>query len=105
MTPKDRATLLRRLSRARSFPNNTDPATRHAEIIGRALLSMRPYPMLQEEPEHCAQSILCACTAVYELRTTLADLVRVVEAMDLENEADRPTEAEYRRVLERAKAR
>lgn len=105
MNKTERQKMLRRLSRARRFPDNTDPATRHAEIIGRALLSMRPYPMLQEEPEHCAQSILCACTAVYELRTALADLVRVVEAMDLENEADRPTEAEYRRALRAAKGR
>lgn len=63
--------LLRRLNRARRFPDNTCPASRHAQIIGEALAKGRPYPMLTEEARHCGESILWTVCALYEARTEL----------------------------------
>ena len=57
---------------ARNFPHNTCPASRHAEMIGKALVKGRPYPMLTEEPEHCGESILSVVQSLYAARTKLA---------------------------------
>lgn len=61
--------LLKALDKARSFPTNTCPYSRHAQMIGEALLREKPYPMLQEEPDHCGGSILATVLALYEART------------------------------------
>lgn len=50
----------------------TCPASRHAQMIAEAVGARRPYPMLQEEPEHCAGSILSAVGSLYEARLLLA---------------------------------
>lgn len=50
----------------------TCAASRHAQIIGEAIGAGRPYPMLQDEPEHCAASILSAVGSLYEARLQLA---------------------------------
>jgi hypothetical protein len=97
-------TLLRRVTRARNFPFNTDAATRHVELIGRNLVKGRPYPMLHEEPQHCGESLLCTVALVYELRSALAALHDVCTRMDLENQLARPSEAEYQRAMARAGA-
>lgn len=60
------------ISDARNFPHNTCPASRHAEIIGKALVNGKPYPMLTEEPEHCGESILSVVQSLYAARTKLA---------------------------------
>lgn len=74
---KKRIKALRaRVSRARSFPVNTCPASRHLHIMADCLLkpqkdgSLR-YPMFSEEPEHCAESILSVLAALWELRTRM----------------------------------
>lgn len=67
---------LRRVKRYRDFPVNTCPASRHAEIIGEALVKGRPYPMLVEEAEHCGQSILSAVASLYEARSKLKQEAR-----------------------------
>ena len=63
--------LKKRLSKARRFPTNTCPASRHAQMIGEYLPTKKGYPMLQEEPEHCAGSILATVAALYEARTEI----------------------------------
>lgn len=50
----------------------TCPASRHAQMIAEAIGARRPYPMLQEEPEHCAGSILSAVGSLFEARLLLA---------------------------------
>lgn len=50
----------------------TCPASRHAQMIAEAIGARKPYPMLQEEPEHCAGSILSAVGSLYEARLLLA---------------------------------
>jgi hypothetical protein len=65
------ANLRRRVNRARKFPDNTCPASRHLHIMADALLSGRGYPMLQEEPQHCAESILSVLESLWKSRTAL----------------------------------
>lgn len=63
--------IMRRVRDARDFPSNTCAASRHAQIIGEHLVKGRPYPMLQDEPEHCGLSILATVAALYEARAML----------------------------------
>ena len=81
------AALRRRVNKARKFPSNTCPASRHLHIMADCLLRKRPqttvsdkggkeyevrYWMLIEEPEHCAESILAVIACLWEARTELA---------------------------------
>lgn len=73
--------LLKAVDKARRFPTNTCPYSRHAQMIGEQLAREKPYPMLQEDPEHCGGSILATVLALYESRTKIealeAELKRV----------------------------
>lgn len=60
--------LRRRVARARRFPTNTCPASRHLNIMADCLLA-GGYPMLTEEPAHCAESILATLESLWLLRT------------------------------------
>lgn len=95
--------MRRRVSRTRRFMENTCPASRHLHQMAEALAVRRPYPMLQDEPDHCAASMLAVLESLWKTRTAVAALVQVVERMDLYNEAERPTEAEYRAALRAAR--
>lgn len=63
--------LRKRVNKARKFPDNTCPASRHVQMMADGL-ARTGYPMLQEEPEHCAQSLYATVAALYEARTELA---------------------------------
>lgn len=73
MTPENR-TLLRQIDKARQFPTNTCAASRHVEEIGESLARHRYHPMIEEEPEHVAGSLLSVVASLYEARTELARL-------------------------------
>lgn len=73
---KELRDMARRLRKARNFPANTCGASRHAQMIGEALVSGRPYPMLTEEARHCGMSILATVAALYEARTELEPTTR-----------------------------
>jgi len=65
--------LLRdRVELARKFPTNTCPASRHLHLIAEHLASGKPYPMLQEEPEHCAETMLSVLESLWNARNKLA---------------------------------
>lgn len=66
--------IVKRLRKGRSFPINTCPYSRHVQMIGENLVREKPYPMLQEEPEHCGGSMLATVLALYEARTQLAEV-------------------------------
>lgn len=66
--------MRRRINRARKFPDNTCPSSRHLHIIADQLGSGKPYPMLTEEPEHCAQSMYAVLEALFKARTELQKL-------------------------------
>lgn len=61
MNPDDSRRLAntrRRVNRARNFPANTCAASRHLHLMANQLAAGQPYPMLQEEPAHCAMTML-----------------------------------------------
>jgi hypothetical protein len=60
--------LQRRVNKARKFPANTCPASRHLHIMADALVKSG-YPMLQEEPVHCAESIYAVLASLWEARS------------------------------------
>lgn len=66
--------LKRKVKRARDFPENTCPASRHLQMIAEGMVRKGGYPMLQEEPEHCAITMLAVVHALYKARTELARL-------------------------------
>jgi len=66
--------LLRAVDKARRFPSNTCAASRHVELIGECLAQGKPYPMIDEEPEHVAGSLLSTVASLYEARTEIARL-------------------------------
>lgn len=66
--------LRRRVKRARNFPNNTCSASRHLHLMAEALASGKPYPMLHEDPEHCAGTMLAVLESLWKARTELARL-------------------------------
>lgn len=66
--------IRRRVARARRFPVNTCPASRHVHTMADALASGRGYPMLQEEPEHCAVSLYSVLESLFKARSELEKL-------------------------------
>lgn len=77
MNPQSIATLKRRATRAKRFPTNTCPASRHLHLIAQRLAAGKPYPMLAEEPQHCAETMLAVLEALWSARTELAKLKAV----------------------------
>ncbi len=69
------ANLIRRVNRARKFPVNTCPASRHVQMIGESLIRGKPYPMIDEEPEHVGGSILSVVESLFKARTEI-DVLR-----------------------------
>lgn len=77
MNPDDKArlkNLRRRVNRARNFPENTCSASRHLHMIAERLATGKPYPMLQEEPDHCAETLLAVLESLWKARTELQRL-------------------------------
>ena len=74
--------LRRRVNRARNFPANTCPASRHVQIMADNLTRKGGYPMLTEEPEHCAGSLYAVLASLWEDRTLLMKLAHAFYAGD-----------------------
>jgi len=64
----------RRVNRARNFPENTCAASRHLHLMAERLAGAKPYPMLQEEPQHCAMTMLAVLESLWKARTELSRL-------------------------------
>ena len=60
---------IQRTERARRSMENTCPASRHLHMIALALAQGKPYPMLSEEPEYCAETMLSVLESLWKLRT------------------------------------
>lgn len=59
----------RRVNRTRSSPLPVRcPASRHLHLIADALASGKPYPMLTEEPVHCAETMYAVLESLWKLR-------------------------------------
>jgi len=60
--------LRRRVNRARDFPKNTTPAERHLHTMAESLATTGNYPMLYDEPEYCAESMLAVLEELWKTR-------------------------------------
>ncbi|HMR51233.1 MAG TPA: hypothetical protein PKA33_01485 [Amaricoccus sp.] len=63
-----------RMNAARNFPENTCPASRHAEICADKLISEGRYTMIESEPEHVGESIAATVAALWDARSFLISL-------------------------------
>ncbi|HVT35660.1 MAG TPA: hypothetical protein VHE37_08750 [Nevskiaceae bacterium] len=68
--------MRRRVNRARNFPYNTCPASRHLHAMAEALATRGEYSMLTEEPDRCAGTMLSVLESLFKARTELAMLKR-----------------------------
>jgi len=66
------ANQIRRTNRARRFPTNTCPASRHVHMMAEALAKGEKYCMLQEDPKYCGQSMLAVLESLWKLRAEKA---------------------------------
>ena len=66
--------LKRRAACAKRFPDNTCPASRHLHLMAQRLAAGKPYPMLADEPQHCAETMLAVLASLWEARSELARL-------------------------------
>lgn len=62
------------MNRARNFPENTCSSSRHLHLIANQLATGKPCQMLQEEPQHCALTMLAVLESLWKTRTELASL-------------------------------
>lgn len=62
------ASAKRRVSRARNFPKNTCPASRHLHIMADVLAFGGKYHMFEEEPAHCAETLYAVLESLWKLR-------------------------------------
>jgi hypothetical protein len=85
----DTRKLLKRVAAARQFPNNTCGASRHAQMIGEALVKGQPWPMLAEDPGHCGGSILSVVASLYEARSKIAQL-QATQTADHSRQGEKP---------------
>jgi hypothetical protein len=58
----------------RDFPNNTCPASRHVQTMAESLAKTGKYPMIDEDPQHCAGSLVAVLNNLYAARTFLDQL-------------------------------
>lgn len=63
--------LRRRVARARRFPENTCPASRHLHLLAEQLAAGRPCPQITDEPQHVAESMLGVLEALWKARTKM----------------------------------
>lgn len=68
----------KRADEARNFPANTCPASRHVQMIGDILAKGKCYPMIDENPEDVAGSMLDTVASLYRARTEIAALEATV---------------------------
>lgn len=67
----DATCALRGADEARQFPDNTCPASRHAQMIGEAFINGEGLLGLDQDMPHIGQSILATVEALYRARTAL----------------------------------
>lgn len=65
--------LRRRVNRVMTFAI-TCPASRHLHMIAETLAAGKMDPMLHEEPEHCAVTMLSVLESLWKARRELARL-------------------------------
>lgn len=70
----------------RLFSPNTGPASRHTYQMGCALLRGDPYPLLQEKPQQCGESMMATVGELYRAKLKVKAALELLdgwEASDL----------------------
>lgn len=62
--------IIRRAGRAADL-SNTCPASRHVLLMAERLMTKGGYPMLAEEPDHCAGSLASVVESLWKARKKL----------------------------------
>jgi hypothetical protein len=65
---------IKQMVSSRDFPKNTCPASRHVQIMAEELATIGKYPMLEEDPGHCAGSLATVVSSLYQARSFLSSL-------------------------------
>ena len=65
----DLSNLRRRVNRARRFPDNTCPASRHVQYVAEKLLEGKGFDA--DEHEHISESLLSVVESLWKARTEL----------------------------------
>jgi hypothetical protein len=66
--------IVKGMYKFRNFPDNTCPASRHVQMIAEGLYTTGAYPLLQDDPQHCATSIASVVSSLYQARSFLLSL-------------------------------
>ncbi len=74
--------VLKRMTDARRFPDNTDPCSRHVALLADALLREGFSYQVNEEPQHCGESMAYTVAMLWEARTELAQLKAYANALN-----------------------
>lgn len=77
-----RRALRARANKARRFPTNTCPASRHVHIMADELSTVGFYQMFEDEPLHSAGSLYAVIAALWEARSRIAELEARTPAAD-----------------------
>ena len=70
--------LIRRVEKARNFPYNTTPASRHVALIGQHLYEDGKAFSLEDDPQHCGESMLLAVADLWETKKKFDHLQRII---------------------------
>ena len=62
------------MTKARNFPANTCPASRHAQLLAETLMGTGPLHYVTDDRQHSGESIAATVTALWKARTELAEL-------------------------------
>lgn len=82
MTDKERyQSLINRVEKARKFPNNTTPASRHVAMIGRHLIDDGMSFSLDGAEKLCGESMLLTVADLWETKSMVDDLAILVRRL------------------------
>lgn len=82
MTDKERyQELIQRVEKARNFPYNTTPASRHVAMMGRRLVEDGKSFSLDDDPQHCGESMLLTVADFWETKERAINLVWVIKRL------------------------
>lgn len=74
MTTRDNARSRAYREHQKAGASVTCHASRHAYRIAETLWKGQKYPMLDEEPQYCAESFFAVVTALWKARRRIAEL-------------------------------
>lgn len=73
--------LIQRVEAARNFPHNTTPASRHVAMIGRDLVEDGKSFSLDDDPQHCGESMLLTVADLWETKNKIHELKKFIKSL------------------------